>query len=66
MKKYTEANERDDTFNAAVRPHGGPWLTYLRSKRNQNTKWAKGVVVILEAYSFHPAITRCWESTRPT
>ena len=58
--------EQEDTFNAAMRPHGGPWLTYLRSKRNQSTKWVKGVVLILEAYLLHLAITKCWESTRPT
>ena len=32
--------EQEDTFNATVSPHGGSWLTYLRSKHNQGTQLA--------------------------
>ena len=32
--------EQEDTSNATVSPHGGLWLTYLRSKHNQGTQVA--------------------------
>ena len=43
MQKRDEeirVGEQEDTFNATVSPHGGPWLTYLRSKHNQGTQLA--------------------------